>query len=194
MPTYINTNEAISSAKTKGYEATQEDVIYAFVYNITGNKTQSYQITHDCSKLTEDRMRINVNSNHKRQVIEFLCTIMKPVVSNTVREYFLSNTSEFMDLIDSKKSPNLPLPNLGSEFIGDVDELSDEEIKKLASQCVRALPTVLNSGNPDDIKNSISVLATYLKHFVEKKDDEQSTVVVVPEKYKGICPHCNQEY
>ena len=194
MPTYINTNEAISSAKTKGYDATQEDVIYAFVYNITGNKTQSYQITHDCSKITEERMRAIVNNNHKRQVIEFLCTTMKPVVSNTVRDYFLANTAEFMDLIDSKKAPTLPLPSLGSEFIDDVEELSDAEIKKLASSCVRALPTVLSSGNPDDIKNSITVLATYLKHFVEKKDDEQTTVVVVPEKYKGVCPHCNQEY
>ena len=194
MGTHINFLEIVEKAKSKGHIVEQQDVLYAFVYNLIDNKTQSYQLTHDCSKITEANMRIKVNAYQKTPKIEYLVILLKPVVSNIVREYFLGNSGEFMDILNSKMKPTIDVPKIGDEYIGDVDELSDLEIKKLASQCVRALPAVLNTGNPDDIKNSITVLATYLKHFVEKKEDEQNTVVVVTEKYTGVCPHCNKEY
>jgi hypothetical protein len=194
MAIYINTNELIEKALVKGYNVTQEDLIYGFMYNVIGNKTQAYQITHDCTKITEEKMRQSVAYYTRTPKIEYLCTIMKPIVSNTVRDYFTTNSAEFMDLIDSKSKGTIPMDAFNIDMIGEVEHLTEEEVRKYATICIRNSSTLLNSGDPDKMLKIVNLLSAYLRQFVEKKDDEQTTVVVVTEKYKHVCPHCNKEF
>lgn len=195
MAIFINTNELIEKALAKGYNVTQEDVLYAFMYNVIGNKSQAYQVTHDCSKMTDEKLRQSVTSYSRNTKVEYLCTTLKPIVSNTVREYFTTNSAEFMDLIDSKTRGTIPMDNFNLEDIGEVDGLTEDEIQKYATICIRNSYKLINSGgSPDEMLKIVNLLSAYLKHFVEKKDDEQSTVVVVPQKYQHICPNCNREF